>query len=56
LAAEAKAIPCWQGELKVAALRLAYEDAGEIGTGDEIGRVLANHMVRDVHRHGPPRG
>lgn len=38
-----QAIPGWQDELEVAALRLAYEDVGGIGRGDEIGRLLADH-------------
>ena len=41
--AHIQAIPGWQDELEVAALRLAYEDAGGIGRGDEIARLLADH-------------
>jgi len=38
-----QAISGWQDELEVAALRSAYEDAGGIGRGDEIARLLADH-------------
>ena len=38
-----QAIAGWQDELEVAALRSAYEDAGGIGRGDEIAKLLADH-------------
>jgi len=42
--AHLRAIPGWQDDIQVAALRLAYKGAGGLGRGDEIGRLMADHF------------